>query len=747
MTALVIRGDARHLPLPDQSIDLVVTSPPFLNLRSYQDNGQHYQRQIGTGTQQQFLKELWQVTAEIKRVLKPTGSIFIELGDSYTDKSLNLSPHRFAIGCVDRLGLLLRAEIIWDRPNGLPESVTDRVRRSHSVWWHLTKQPRYYSAVDEIREFTQPHSWNGVRQQLKREPRDVSGITTAAHRDHTYLGINPLGKLPGSVWTIPTEPLTVPDHLGIDHFACVDAETEILTDRGWLCHDKLVPGEDFVAGYNLDTGAASWTGLHGVHRYEYDGDLVTVEKRDLSMRLTPNHRTLVRQRRGRTAQIGPVEVIEARDLGPRHYIPRSVDWQDGIDCKPMGADLVSLFGWVAAEGWYQRRIVRLSQSLDVNPQHVRTIDELVMRRGGQPHTTRHRMWRGRSWTDCQWKLPEETAWAVQRHMPDKLLPWSLLGLPEDERRLLLAAFASGDGHYRPDGRIAIFQKNQHNLDVLQAVAVTLGYKTTLRYGGERWVLYLTAGGRSITLRGTNGTHPPVGREHYRGIVWCPSTGTGTFIARRNGSVFITGNSFPTEWPKRLIRGWSPPGICTECGEGRRPVADVDHTKNRKGRQWNVLEGGPEGTTSMLGWESVKRILGYVCACTPHTDHPGTGERPTRDQAHYAKADPVRARPDVAGNELWNYQRTGPWREYHFDRWTPAPTSPAIVLDPFSGTGTTALVASALGRIGIGVDLSFDYCRLAQWRTTDRAQIAKVLEVPKPPVIPQAQLGFDFGDAS
>ena len=58
---------------------------------------------------------------------------------------------------------------------------------------------------------------------------------------------------------------------------------------------------------------------------------------------------------------------------------------------------------------------------------------------------------------------------------------------------------------------------------------------------------------------------------------------------------------------------------------------------------------------------------------------------------------------------------------------------------------TALVASALGRVGITVDRSFDYCRLAQWRTTDRAQIAKVLEVPKPPVIPKTQLGFDFED--
>jgi hypothetical protein len=64
-----------------------------------------------------------------------------------------------------------------------------------------------------------------------------------------------------------------------------------------------------------------------------------------------------------------------------------------------------------------------------------------------------------------------------------------------------------------------------------------------------------------------------------------------------------------------------------------------------------------------------------------------------------------------------------------------------VLDPFGGTGTTALVAKALGRVGISVDLSHDYCRIARWRTNDRAQLAKVLDLPKPPVEVDGQCEF------
>ena len=71
------------------------------------------------------------------------------------------------------------------------------------------------------------------------------------------------------------------------------------------------------------------------------------------------------------------------------------------------------------------------------------------------------------------------------------------------------------------------------------------------------------------------------------------------------------------------------------------------------------------------------------------------------------------------------------------RWPTVPwqarcrTTPGVVLDPFGGTGTTALVAKVLGREGISVDMSADYCRLARWRTTDSDQIASAMQVDKP----------------
>ena len=84
MTAVVLRGDARNLPLPDGTVDLIVTSPPYYSLRAYSDNGETYDGQIGSeATPAEYIAALLECTREWIRVLKPSGSLFVNLGDSY----------------------------------------------------------------------------------------------------------------------------------------------------------------------------------------------------------------------------------------------------------------------------------------------------------------------------------------------------------------------------------------------------------------------------------------------------------------------------------------------------------------------------------------------------------------------------------------------------------------------------------------------------------------------------------------
>lgn len=260
--AVLLRADARNLPLEDGSVDLIVTSPPYFALRNYEDGGEVYGGQVGAEpTPAEFVDALIECTREMVRVLKPSGSIFVNLGDKYAGsggnnnaglgeratkrgpkaynksaslrhKSLLGLPWRYAIRCCDELDLILRAEIVWSKPNGLPESVGDRVRRAHEQWFHFTKEPKYFAAIDEIRE----EYISDFGKEGKKASNDAystrASLTTNYDRSEASEP-NPLGKLPGSVWSIPTQSLHVPDHLGVDHYAAFPTEWPRRLILGW----------------------------------------------------------------------------------------------------------------------------------------------------------------------------------------------------------------------------------------------------------------------------------------------------------------------------------------------------------------------------------------------------------------------------------------------------------------------------------------------------------------------------------
>lgn len=135
--------------MPDEYLDCVITSPPYWQLRDY-----GYEGQWGLEpTYQEYLKHLWEMMIEIYRVLKPSGTCWINLGDTYekSTKCLMLIPHRFAIGCIDR-GWIMRNDIIWAKRNGMPDSVTDRFTKKHEYFFLMVKSQNYFFDLDAIRD-------------------------------------------------------------------------------------------------------------------------------------------------------------------------------------------------------------------------------------------------------------------------------------------------------------------------------------------------------------------------------------------------------------------------------------------------------------------------------------------------------------------------------------------------------------------------------------------------------------------
>ena len=174
---MLIRGDARALPLLDGSVDCVVTSPPYWGLRDYGTA-----EQIGLEkSPDAYVAALVDVFREVRRVLKDTGTCWVNLGDSYCadvrkgraamgigkNDAHNVWFNRTAEGlkAKDLVGIpwrvafalqadgwYLRSDIIWSKANPMPESVTDRPTKSHEYLFLLAKQERYYYDAQAIAE-------------------------------------------------------------------------------------------------------------------------------------------------------------------------------------------------------------------------------------------------------------------------------------------------------------------------------------------------------------------------------------------------------------------------------------------------------------------------------------------------------------------------------------------------------------------------------------------------------------------
>lgn len=168
LTDRILCGDAKSIlkTFPANSIDSIVTSPPYWQQRDYGVSGQLGGEAIFT----EYVDNLCGVFDEVKRVLKPTGTCWVNLGDTYTTKQrrngmptkcLLQLPSRFALAMTAR-GWTLRNEIIWHKSNCMPESAKDRFTTDFEKLYFFTKSNRYYFR----QQFEAFRSKDGVARRL-----------------------------------------------------------------------------------------------------------------------------------------------------------------------------------------------------------------------------------------------------------------------------------------------------------------------------------------------------------------------------------------------------------------------------------------------------------------------------------------------------------------------------------------------------------------------------------------------------
>jgi DNA modification methylase len=132
--------------LPSESVDMCVTSPPYWGHREYDTSGVGQEPTFAA-----YITNLTAIIAEVRRVLKPQGSLWLNLGDTYRDKSLVGIPWRVALALIDEAGWLLRNDVVWNKVKGAPDQSKDKLRNIHEYVFHLVKQRSYYYNADAIR--------------------------------------------------------------------------------------------------------------------------------------------------------------------------------------------------------------------------------------------------------------------------------------------------------------------------------------------------------------------------------------------------------------------------------------------------------------------------------------------------------------------------------------------------------------------------------------------------------------------
>lgn len=244
---MTLIADARHLPIANGTVQACVTSPPYFALRDYGTAGQIGQED----TPDAYVQALVAVGREVWRVLRDDGTFWLNLGDSYATRGgenrgkaviCRSKPvprggarwgggNAVAVGVVkpkDLIGIpwrvafalqadgwYLRSDIIWSKPNPMPESVSDRPTKAHEYIFLFSKSERYFYDADAIRERYAASTLKEFKEPYTGQARKNFAVTGAQNASDVKRRIverqreaNSAGANKRSVWTIPTQPFT-----------------------------------------------------------------------------------------------------------------------------------------------------------------------------------------------------------------------------------------------------------------------------------------------------------------------------------------------------------------------------------------------------------------------------------------------------------------------------------------------------------------------------------------------------------
>lgn len=414
-------------------------------------------------------------------------------------------------------------------------------------------------------------------------------------------------------------------------WTCTDPETECLTKRGWLRYDQLQPNDELYT-LNAQTEQGEWSPLLYLNVWDYDGEMYRIEGHAIDALVTPNHKWAVKNtalrdgvaRRHRWRKSarqrwggGPgLSFFETAYLNTECTIPV---------CAPLGKDteetaytdaFVELIGWLVTEGsYYPPYSVEVSQSERANPEKCATIRACLESNGVK--------WRERKDKNdvIRFTFSGPLARQIVRDFPGKTLTYDfIVSLPKRQLELLYETMIDGDGcrSKQVAGKwkrsTYYYSSNPVLADQFQMVAVLLGRATrTSRWPTkhlDRFDVRVceSKSGDYVTWRKLK---KKTTVQKYSGKVWCPTTTTGTWVARRNGRVYVTGNS------EKVISLVGPSGAAMEYAIKRaeffiddkgQPLTEANRVEALKWHRFIIQPGSSMAGTRLRRGQLMKDLV-------------------------------------------------------------------------------------------------------------------------------------------
>jgi hypothetical protein len=355
---------------------------------------------------------------------------------------------------------------------------------------------------------------------------------------------------------------------------CVDAETQALTQRGWLSYNEITES-DVILSY--DGTDLQWSRIFSIFRDQYNGLMHKLTVRGMDALVTPEHKFVTDR--------GLVKAEHILHSDKIILIGNAVS----STAEKYSNSYVELIGWIVTEGNYQfdKKTVTVYQNEGPYADRIRNCLNTLSYRFTESADPKN---------NIRFLINRKDSVDLMNKFSEKNLTMEfILELSENQRQLLINTMVDGDG-CRRGSNLSYTQKNPKGVDMFQALCTISGLKTNAHYRENKISFGKLVNYYEVNVfsrKSTNGTcidfhggrvgnktavgrgkqhHPNRPTTPYHGLVWCPETEYGSFVARRNGKVYLTGNTYNEEMKGQALLQLSQIGLQFDESKSSNPFA-------------------------------------------------------------------------------------------------------------------------------------------------------------------------------